>query len=67
MTLFILSARNACAVLATDGRFSGATRGICVGYVSSEAAEGGPMVLVEEDDVIEIDLNRKRIDLLVKK
>ncbi|MGC9010483.1 MAG: dihydroxy-acid dehydratase [Sulfolobales archaeon] len=51
--------------LVTDGRFSGATRGICVGHVSPEAAEGGPIAFVEEGDLIEIDLNNKRIDLLV--
>jgi dihydroxy-acid dehydratase len=53
--------------LVTDGRFSGATRGICIGHVSPEAIEGGPIALVEEGDVIEIDLKRKRIDLLIEK
>lgn len=51
--------------LVTDGRFSGGTRGICVGHVSPEAASGGPIALVEEGDIIRIDIPRRRIDLLV--
>lgn len=51
--------------LVTDGRFSGGTRGPCVGHVAPEAAVGGPIGLVREGDQIEIDLNEKRIDLLV--
>jgi dihydroxy-acid dehydratase len=41
--------------LITDGRFSGATRGICIGHVSPEAAVGGTLALVRDDDMIEID------------
>ncbi|AFK22446.1 dihydroxy-acid dehydratase [Pyrococcus sp. ST04] len=51
--------------LITDGRFSGATRGISIGHVSPEAAEGGPIALVENGDIIRIDLKAKRVDLLV--
>ena len=51
--------------LITDGRFSGATRGITVGHISPEAAEGGPIALVQNGDIIRIDLKAKRIDLLV--
>jgi len=51
--------------LVTDGRFSGATRGICIGHVSPEAAEGGPIALVEEGDYIEIDIAQRRLDLKV--
>jgi dihydroxy-acid dehydratase len=51
--------------LVTDGRFSGGTRGLCIGHVSPEAAEGGPIGLVKEGDRIEIDLDRKALDLLV--
>lgn len=51
--------------LVTDGRFSGATSGACVGHVSPEAAEGGPIALVEEGDIIEIDLNTRRVELHV--
>ncbi len=52
-------------VLITDGRFSGATRGLCIGHISPEAAEGGPIGLVRDGDTIEIDLDKKSIDLLV--
>ncbi|SHE37539.1 dihydroxyacid dehydratase [Seinonella peptonophila] len=51
--------------LITDGRFSGATRGICIGHVSPEAAEGGSIALIENGDKIEIDLLEGRLDLLV--
>jgi len=51
--------------LITDGRFSGGTRGPCVGHVSPEAAAGGPIGLVREGDPIEIDIPGRRIDLLV--
>jgi len=51
--------------LVTDGRFSGATRGICVGHVSPEAAECGSIALVEDGDLVRVDLPRKRLDLLV--
>ena len=44
--------------LVTDGRFSGATRGLCVGHVGPEAAIGGPIALIEDGDVIEIDAER---------
>lgn len=51
--------------LITDGRFSGATRGIAVGHISPEAAEGGPIGLVEDGDEIEIDLMNRTINLAV--
>ena len=51
--------------LITDGRFSGGTRGAAIGHVSPEAAEGGPIALVKEGDLIEIDLVEGRVDLLV--
>ena len=51
--------------LVTDGRFSGATRGLSVGHVSPEAAEGGPIAIVKNGDRIRIDLRAKRIDLLL--
>ncbi|MEL6236662.1 MAG: dihydroxy-acid dehydratase [Pseudomonadota bacterium] len=52
--------------LVTDGRFSGATRGMCIGYLSPEAAMGGPLALVETGDPIRIDTETARaIDLLV--
>lgn len=51
--------------LITDGRFSGATRGFCIGHVGPEAAEGGPIALVEDGDIIRIDAEAGTIDLLV--
>jgi dihydroxy-acid dehydratase len=49
--------------LITDGRFSGATRGFCIGHVGPEAAEGGPIGLVEDGDIIRIDAEAGTIDL----
>ncbi|MHC4253474.1 MAG: dihydroxy-acid dehydratase [Planctomycetota bacterium] len=51
--------------LVTDGRFSGGTRGTCVGHVSPEAAAGGPIALVNEGDEIEINLPERELRLLV--
>ena len=51
--------------LLTDGRFSGATRGMCIGYACPEAAEGGPLGLVQDGDPIRIDCNARTIDMLV--
>ncbi len=51
--------------LITDGRFSGGTQGACIGHVSPEAAEGGPIALVEEGDLIEIDIPGRRLELKV--
>ncbi|MBA4601653.1 dihydroxy-acid dehydratase [Thermoactinomyces mirandus] len=51
--------------LITDGRFSGGTRGICIGHISPEAAECGPIGLIEQDDEIEIDLDQGTLRLLI--
>jgi dihydroxy-acid dehydratase len=51
--------------LITDGRFSGATRGFCVGHVGPEAADGGPIALIENGDTIRIDAEAGSLDLLV--
>ncbi|RUM89234.1 MAG: dihydroxy-acid dehydratase [Thermodesulfatator sp.] len=51
--------------LITDGRFSGGTQGACIGHVSPEAAEGGPIALVQEGDRIRIDIPARRLELLV--
>ncbi|NPA48405.1 MAG: dihydroxy-acid dehydratase [Thermodesulfobacteria bacterium] len=51
--------------LLTDGRFSGGTQGACIGHISPEAAEGGPIALVEEGDLIEIDIPNRRLVLKV--
>src|SRR3546814_20078556 len=52
--------------LVTDGRFSGGTRGFCIGHVGPEAADGGPIALVQDGDVISIDANAGTIDLMVE-
>ena len=51
--------------LVTDGRFSGGTRGPCVGHVSPEAMEGGVIALVKEGDTIAIDIHKRKISLKV--
>ncbi|MCX6798758.1 MAG: dihydroxy-acid dehydratase [Candidatus Diapherotrites archaeon] len=51
--------------LLTDGRFSGATRGACIGHIAPEAALGGNIALARNGDTIKIDLKKKRIDLRV--
>ncbi len=51
--------------LITDGRFSGGTRGPCIGHVSPEAAVGGPIALVKQGDIISIDISARKLDLLV--
>lgn len=49
--------------LITDGRFSGASRGISIGHISPEAAEGGPIAFVRDGDIIELDMNKRTITL----
>jgi dihydroxy-acid dehydratase len=51
--------------LITDGRFSGGTRGPCIGHVSPEAASGGPIALLKDGDQIEIDIPNRRLDIAV--
>ena len=51
--------------LITDGRFSGASRGISIGHISPEAAEGGPIAFVEDGDMIELDLANRKIELKI--
>lgn len=51
--------------LITDGRFSGASRGISIGHISPEAAEGGPIAFVQDGDIIELDLVGRRIELKI--
>lgn len=53
------------AALITDGRFSGGTRGICVGHICPEAADGGVIALIQDGDSIEIDINKRTLNLLV--
>lgn len=47
----------------TDGRFSGGTRGPCIGHVSPEAAEGGPIAIVKDGDIIEIDIPARKLNV----
>lgn len=54
-----------CALI-TDGRFSGATRGICVGHICPEAANGGTIALIKNGDKIKIDINKRLIELCVE-
>jgi len=51
--------------LITDGRFSGGTRGPCIGHISPEAMEGGPIAIVKDGDKIKIDIPKRRIDLIL--
>lgn len=53
-----------CALI-TDGRFSGGTRGVCIGHVCPEAAEGGPIALIKDGDKIKININTRNIEILV--
>ena len=53
------------AALITDGRFSGGTRGICVGHICPEAANGGVIALIKDGDKIKIDINNRTLNLLV--
>ncbi|MCK5511340.1 MAG: dihydroxy-acid dehydratase [Thermodesulfovibrionia bacterium] len=51
--------------LITDGRFSGGTRGPCIGHISPEAMEGGPIAVIRDGDVIRIDIPKRKIDILL--
>ena len=51
--------------LITDGRFSGGTRGLCIGHVSPEAAEGGPIAIVRPGDRIRIDAKKRTLEVLL--
>jgi dihydroxy-acid dehydratase len=55
---------NGTVAIVTDGRFSGATRGPCIGHVSPEAVEGGPIALVENNDLIELDIPGRRLNII---
>lgn len=55
---------SASIALITDGRFSGASKGPAIGHVSPEAAMGGPIALVEENDLIEIDIEKRILQLV---
>jgi len=53
--------------LITDGRFSGGTRGPCIGHISPEAASGGPIAMIKDGDLISIDIPKRKIELKVSK
>ncbi len=55
---------NGTVAVVTDGRFSGASRGPCIGHVSPEAAKGGPIALLEDGDLIEIDIPARRLEII---
>jgi dihydroxy-acid dehydratase len=51
--------------LITDGRFSGGTRGPCIGHISPEAMEGGPLAIIKNGDTIRIDIPKRRLDIIL--
>jgi dihydroxy-acid dehydratase len=59
----IISGMGLKVALLTDGRFSGVTRGACIGHISPEASNGGPLALVQEGDLIVIDIPGRRVDV----
>jgi dihydroxy-acid dehydratase len=52
-------------LLLTDGRFSGGTTGLCIGHIAPEAADGGPIALVRDGDLIRVDIQARSLELLV--
>ncbi len=54
---------NRSVALVTDGRFSGGTAGLCIGHVSPEAMEGGPISIVRDGDIIEIDIPKRKLNI----
>jgi dihydroxy-acid dehydratase len=58
-----IPALSSTTALLTDGRFSGGTRGLCIGHISPEAAEGGPIGLIRDGDMITIDLNARTLSV----
>jgi dihydroxy-acid dehydratase len=63
MTLLCGMELDRSVALVTDGRFSGATRGLAVGHVSPEAAEGGPIAALMTGDIVQIDIPNRRLDV----
>jgi dihydroxy-acid dehydratase len=60
-----MKGRGIRAALITDGRFSGGTRGLCIGHISPEAAAGGPIAAIRDGDFIEIDAQKRTLNLAV--
>jgi dihydroxy-acid dehydratase len=63
--LLQLLGRGESNALITDGRYSGTNYGLCIGHVSPEAADGGPLAVVRDGDIIEVDIEERRIRLEV--
>ena len=61
----VITGRGLKVGLITDGRFSGASQGACVGHISPEAMEGGPIALIEDGDIIRIDIPSRSLELKV--
>jgi dihydroxy-acid dehydratase len=57
-----LKGRGIKAALITDGRFSGGTRGLCIGHISPEAAAGGPIAIIKNGDTIKIDAGKRMMN-----
>jgi dihydroxy-acid dehydratase len=53
--------------LITDGRFSGGTKGPCIGHISPEASAGGPIAILKDNDIIEIDIPKRKIEVKLTK
>ncbi len=58
-----IKGRGIRAALITDGRFSGGTRGLCIGHISPESASGGPLAIVQNGDIIDIDTEKRTLDV----
>ena len=61
----VMSGRGLKVALITDGRFSGASRGACIGHISPEAMAGGPIAFIEDGDLIDIDIPNRKLELRV--
>lgn len=61
----VISGRGLKVALITDGRFSGASRGACIGHVSPEAMAGGPIAFIEDGDIIDIDIPNRKLELCI--
>ena len=58
---------NDSVALITDGRFSGGTRGPCIGHVCPEAAAGGPIAIIKNNDIIQIDIPKRKLNIKLSK
>ena len=65
LTIRMVTASHSDVALLTDGRFSGGSHGFIVGHITPEAQEGGPLALVQDNDIVTIDANTNRLDVNV--